>query len=96
MATVFIPTLLQAMTGGRGVVEAEGSTVRRIVEDLERQFPGISDRLIDAGRLRPNVSVAVDGEVSPLGLLEKTGSASEVHFVTAIKGGSSPAGDPAA
>lgn len=90
MATVFIPTLLQAMTGGRGVVEAEGSTVRRIVEDLDRQFPGIAERLADSGRLRPNVSVAVDGEVSPLGMLEQVGQASEVHFVTAIKGGSSP------
>jgi hypothetical protein len=29
----------------------------------------------------------VDGEVSPLGLLEKVESASEVHFVLAISGG---------
>lgn len=87
MATVFIPTLLQSATGGRGVVEAGGTTVRRVIEDLERQFPGIAERLMDGGRLRPNVSVAVDGEVSPLGLLESVGPASEVHFVTAIKGG---------
>ena len=40
-----------------------------------------------SGRLRPNISVAVDGEVSPIGLLEAVGPASEVHFVAAIKGG---------
>ena len=87
MATVFIPTLLQAATGGRSVVEAQGTTVRRVIEDLDRQFPGIADRLVDGGRLRPNVSVAVDGEVSPVGLLEPVSPESEVHFVTAIKGG---------
>jgi molybdopterin synthase sulfur carrier subunit len=87
MATVYIPTLLRAATGGQAVVTAEGSTVRRVVEDLERRFPGIAERLVEEGRLRPNVSVAVDGEVTPLGLLEKVTPESEVHFVTAIRGG---------
>jgi hypothetical protein len=38
--------------------------------------------------LRPNISVAVDGEVTPMGLLEGVGEQSEIHFVAAIKGGS--------
>ncbi len=42
---------------------------------------------MEQDRLLPNISVAVDGEVSPMGLLETVGPASEVHFVTAIKGG---------
>jgi len=69
-------------------VEASGATVRELIDDLERQWPGIRDRLIEGERLRQNISVAVDGEVSPMGLLEPVSSKSEVHFVAAISGGS--------
>ena len=87
MATVFIPTLLQAAVGGVCRVEVPGSTVRQIIEGLDRLHPGMQAHLVEAGRLRTNVSVAIDGEVSPLGLLEPVGPESEVHFVTAISGG---------
>lgn len=85
--TVYIPTLLQAVTGGKSAVEVEGATVRQVIEHLEQIHPGIRERLMDQGKLRPNISVAVDGEVTPMGLLEPVGPASEVHFVAAIKGG---------
>jgi molybdopterin converting factor small subunit len=87
LAKVFIPSLLRELTGGLSEVEAEGATVREIVAELEQRFPGIASRLTDGARLRQNISVAIDGEVSPLGLLEKVKADSEVHFVTAIKGG---------
>lgn len=87
MATVFIPASLRALTAGRNSVEAAGATVRQIIEDLDRSWPGLRDRLMDQDRLRPNISVAVDGEVSPLGLLEQVPESGEVHFVFAIKGG---------
>jgi sulfur-carrier protein len=85
--TAYIPTLLQALTGGRSAVEVAGATVAEVIENLERAWPGIAERLMDGGRLRPNISVAVDGEVTPMGLLEAVGEASEIHFVAAIKGG---------
>jgi len=62
--------------------------VRQVIESLETAWPGIRERLLEQDRLRPNISVAVDGEVTPLGLLEAVGPASEVHFVAAIRGGS--------
>ena len=88
MPTVYIPTLLQSLTGGHSRVEATGVTVREIIEDLERSWPGLRERLLEDGRLRPNISIAVDGEVTPLGLLERVSQGSEVHFVAAIRGGS--------
>ena len=87
MARVYIPTLLQGLTGGRGSVEAPGGTVREVIDSLEQTWPGLRERLIEEDRLRPNISVAVDGEVSPVGLLEPVSPASEVHFVAAIRGG---------
>ena len=87
MVTVFIPTMLQAMTGGTKEVEVEAANVRQIIDRLEELYPGIKDRLVEGGRVRPNLSVAVDGEVARLGLLEKVRENSEVHFVPAIGGG---------
>ena len=87
MATVYIPPLMQALTGGQRQIEVPGSTVRQVIENLDRSFPGVKERLVEDNRVKPGVSVAVDGEVTPLGLLEKVQDDSEVHFLPAIGGG---------
>jgi molybdopterin synthase sulfur carrier subunit len=87
MPTVFIPSLMQNLTGGAHTVEVEGSTVRQVVDALEQAHPGMKERLVDGGRIKPNISVAIDGEVTTLGMLEKVGETSEVHFLPAIGGG---------
>jgi len=66
--------------------------VRQVIDNLEQAWPGIRERLLDQGKLRPNISIAVDGEVTPMGLLEPVTPSSEVHFIAAIKGGT-PAPD---
>ena len=87
MATVFIPTMLQGLTGGVKQVEVEGGNMRRVIDRLEELHPGIKARLVEDGGIRPNLAVAIDGEVARMGLLEKVGENSEVHFVPAIGGG---------
>ena len=87
MAVVFIPTLLRDLTGGRDSLEVEGSNVRQVIEHLDRACPGMKDRLLEDNRLRPNVRIAVDGRIVPLGLLERVSPSSEVHFVVGISGG---------
>ena len=87
VATVFIPSLMQKLTGGQDRVEVPGSSVREIISNLEKEYPGIRERLVDKFRMKPNISVAVDGAVSPIGILEKVVEDSEVHFVPAIGGG---------
>ena len=84
MSTVYIPTMLQSLSGGAKQVTIEATNVRQIVDGLEKLYPGIKERLVEEGRIRPNVSVAIDGEVARMGLLEKVGENSEVHFVPAI------------
>ena len=78
---------MQSLTDGKHEVEVEGATVRQIINNLEVAFPGMKERLLDQGQMKPNISVAVDGEVTPLGMLEKVGENSEVHFLPAIGGG---------
>lgn len=87
MATVFIPTMLQKMAQGVKQVELEAKNVRQVIEELDRLYPGMKDKLVEEGAIRPNLAVAVDGEVARMGLLQKVGENSEVHFVPAIGGG---------
>jgi molybdopterin converting factor small subunit len=88
MATVFIPSLMQSLTNGEHRVEIEGATVRQIINNLDTRYPGMKERLVEANRVKSNISVAIDGEVTTLGLLGKVGESSEVHFLPAIGGGS--------
>ena len=81
---------MQKLTGGQQQVVVSGSSVRQIVNNLEEEYPGIKERLLDNNRIKGNISVAVDGEVSPLGILAKVGEESEVHFLPAIGGGGPP------
>ena len=85
---VYIPTLLQPLTGGRSSVEVDGRNRSRGDRQSGRRWPGMRERLIDEGRLRSNISVAVDGEVEPARPAGAGRRASEVHFVAAISGGS--------
>jgi molybdopterin synthase sulfur carrier subunit len=80
--------MLQPLTGGVKQLACDASNLRQVIEELEQAFPGIKDKLVEEGRIRPNLAVAVDGEVARMGLLEKVTETSEVHFVPAIGGGS--------
>ncbi len=89
MATVFIPRRLRPLSEGRGQVRVAGATVRQVIEALEAECPGIKARLYDAegDALARGMAVTVDGVTGELGLLEKVGPESEVHFLPAIAGG---------
>ncbi len=87
MPRVFIPPLLKPLTAGEEIVEVDAKNVRQVLEELENRFPGIREKLCEEDELKPGLTVAVDGNVSSLGLLQKVGDDSEVHFLPAIGGG---------
>jgi sulfur carrier protein ThiS len=84
MPTVFIPHALRSLTDGQESVEAAGSTVREVVNNLDAPLRAA---LLDGAKLKSNLAVAVDGAVAPMGLLERVEPGSEIHFVAAISGG---------
>jgi sulfur-carrier protein len=60
---VRIPSPLRSYTGGTANVTADGATVAEILDDLDRQYPGICFRVVDEqGRLRDHMTVWLDGE----------------------------------
>ena len=79
--------MLQKMTDGAQKVDMDVRNVRQVIERLEEIYPGIKDRLLEDGDIAPNIAVAIDGDVAIMGLLQRVGENSEVHFVPAIGGG---------
>ena len=87
MPTIWIPTPLRDLTHGKASVAVAGSSVREAIENLEAGYPGVKQRLCEGDKVRPNISVFVDGHVSHLKMREKLTDDSEVHFLIAISGG---------
>ena len=87
MPTVWIPKAMQIYTGGKETVEMEGRTVRRLIVALDESYPGLKDALMDGDRLKPGIAVAVNGQISHLGPLQRLEENNEVFFVPAIGGG---------
>ena len=90
MATVFIPTMLHTMSGGVKQVDFEAKNVRQVIDGLDQLYPGMKDSLMEEGKIKPSLAVAIDGEVARMGLLDRLKDDCEVHFVPAIGGGDSP------
>ena len=74
-------------TPDSGSVDVKGTTVREVINNLDSTYPGFKERLIEGYKIKSHISVAVDGIITPIGLLEKVSPTSEVHFLPAISGG---------
>ena len=60
---VRIPTPLRSITKGSAEVQAKGGTVDDVMQDLEKQFPGLRERLVDEkGELRRFINLYVNEE----------------------------------
>jgi len=88
--SVRIPTPLRTATGGVAEVTVDASTVREMVADLERQHPGIRERICEeSGEIRRFVNVFVgDEDIRFLkGLDTQIPSGTQVSIIPAVAGG---------
>ena len=89
-AAVRIPTILRTFTGGAGEVTAEGGTLREVLDNLDTNFPGIRDRILDEqGVLRRFVNVYVgDDDVRFIGGLDaEVADGARLSIIPAVAGG---------
>jgi MoaD family protein len=71
---VQIPLPLRGLTGDMSEVEATGSTIREVIDDLEASYPGVRERLFRGDEeLSRFVSIFVGGR--DIRLLEELGTA---------------------
>ena len=89
MATIAIPSLMQKLTDGVNQVAVEGKTLREVVNNLDAAYPGFKARLCDGDRIRPSISVYIDGVMTREGMHQPVGEEANIHFVPAVSGGSS-------
>jgi molybdopterin synthase sulfur carrier subunit len=87
---VRIPTPLRKLTQDKDVVQASGKTIQEIVENLEKQYPGLKERLCDErGELRRFVNVYLNDEDIRFAQGKQTpvNDGDEVSVIPAIAGG---------
>jgi molybdopterin synthase sulfur carrier subunit len=60
---VRIPTPLRKITGGNDEVTAEGTNISEIIDDLEKNYPGLKERICEPdGALRRFVNLYLNDE----------------------------------
>jgi sulfur-carrier protein len=87
LVTVKLPALLvDLFPGSRREVVVEAASVREMIDELDRLWPGMADRLRDSRpAIRKHINVFVDGERVALDTPLQPGAT--VYVLTAISGG---------
>lgn len=62
MSVVRIPPTLRGDVGGARQVEADGHTVRELLDDLMSRFPSLREQIVEGDEVAPFVNVYVEGE----------------------------------
>ena len=86
---VRIPTPLQKFTNGKAEVECAAKNIADLVEALEKDYPGMKERLSEAGKIRRFINVYVNDE--DIRFVNKEATAlkdgDSISIVPAIAGG---------
>jgi [CysO sulfur-carrier protein]-thiocarboxylate-dependent cysteine synthase len=91
MTTVRIPPTLRGEVGGSRQVEADGATVRDVLEDLTDRYPALREQIFAGGEVAPFVNVYLGGEdVRTLDGLDTTVDGQILMLLPAMAGGSTP------
>jgi molybdopterin synthase sulfur carrier subunit len=90
--SVSIPTILRTHTGGEKRVNATGDTLQDVISDLEANYSGISERLVDPsspGKLQRFVNIYVNDEDVRFsgGLATEINDGDTVTILPAVAGG---------
>ena len=57
-----VPTLLRSFTQDQKRVEVQGSTVLEVIEQMERAYPGVKERLIGGDQVHRFVNIYVNDD----------------------------------
>jgi molybdopterin synthase sulfur carrier subunit len=87
--TVRLHQYYQDIARGQEVVEASGGTVAEVIDDLERQYPGMKEHLVDAkGRIQGFAEIFVNAEiVFPLQTSLPVRDGDELEILMIVSGG---------
>lgn len=89
---VRIPTPLRKITGGSDEVTAEGKNIAEIIDDLEKNYPGLKERICEPdGTLRRFVNLYLNDEDIRFmkNMDTEISESDELSIIPAIAGGRS-------
>ena len=81
MIKVFLGSNLKNLTNGIEELELEATSVKSLIAEMDRRYPGIADAL------ESGFALAIDGEVIANSGYEKLAEVSEVRFLSPMQGG---------
>jgi molybdopterin converting factor small subunit len=86
---VRIPTILRPFTKEQKLVAATGADLSAVIADLDTQYPGLADRLLENGALRRFINIYVnDEDVRFIGsLAAQLKSGDSITILPAVAGG---------
>ncbi len=89
MAIVRIPTPFMKLTENKATIEVEGNTILEVIENIEKKYPGIKQRILKDERVNRYINIYVDEEDIRFkeGLETSLKDDSEVAIIPAISGG---------
>jgi sulfur-carrier protein len=87
--SVSIPTILRTHTGGEKRVTADGDTLQAVITDLENNYSGITDKIVDGDKLHRFVNIYVNDEDVRFsgGLATEISDGDSVTILPAVAGG---------
>lgn len=78
--------LVRLFPGAEAKISLSTDTVDRLIDELDRRWPGMRDRLVDSRpAIRRHINVFVDGERATLKTAIPSGA--EIYILTAMSGG---------
>jgi molybdopterin converting factor small subunit len=87
MVRVIIPATLRSLCGGSQELDLGAATVEELLRAVDARCPGFYSRVVEEGRLRPELAFALDGEIVPLALHDPIAPTAEITIVPALGGG---------
>tara|TARA_B100001094_G_C18180930_1_gene800852 strand:- start:388 stop:651 length:264 start_codon:yes stop_codon:yes gene_type:complete len=87
MPKLFLPYHLKKETNNEDYVEVAGKTLREVIDNLEKMYPGTKEYLVEDNRIKPGLAAICGYSATRKGLLQELEQDTEVHFLPSIAGG---------
>ena len=90
MVTVHIPTAFRPFSKDRESVDLDlpgGGSLRKVIELLEAECPGIKEPLMFQGGVHPSIAVFINDEQTTQGTIEHVPEDAEIRLLPAMAGG---------
>ncbi len=89
MTKIAVPSLLRPLCNDAKELDVPGGTLESVLRAADEQCPGFYEKVVDTeeNRVRPDLAIAIEGEVVTLYLHEPVAGDAHLAIVPALGGG---------